>query len=169
MKAVEFKGQTKVFTKPSGMTDAECGSLAVNFNGEQSVSCWELDENDIKNILKHKRVWLGVLGGGHPPVFLTTDEPVQVSIEKAKVEKLFKSKDSIYSYMQGMLEDKTGYSANEITVRSIFYDDLEVDSLDMVEIIMEIEKEYNIAIPDDKASKIKTVGNAVDYLVEILN
>ncbi len=78
MKAIEFEGQNHVFDKPENMTDEECGSLAVNFNREQSVSCWELDEEDIKNILKHKRIWLGVLGSGHPPVFLTTEEPEQV-------------------------------------------------------------------------------------------
>ena len=61
------------------MTDEECGSLHVNFNGSESVSCWELDENDIKDILENKRIWLGVLGKGHPPVYLTTTEPHQIT------------------------------------------------------------------------------------------
>ena len=45
-----------------------------------------------------------------------------------------------------------------------FTNDLGADSLDTVELIMEFEKEFNIAIPDDQAEKISTVGQAVDYI-----
>ena len=61
MKPVEFKGQNKVYLKPENMTDEECSSLPVNQTGDTIVSCWELDENDIKDILKNKKIWLGVL------------------------------------------------------------------------------------------------------------
>ena len=47
-----------------------------------------------------------------------------------------------------------------------FTNDLGADSLDTVELIMEFEKEFNIAIPDDQAEKISTVGQAVDYIAE---
>ncbi len=47
-----------------------------------------------------------------------------------------------------------------------FTNDLGADSLDTVELIMEFEKEFNIAIPDDQAEKISTVGQAVDYITE---
>ena len=79
MKAVDFKGSNKVFNKPMNMTDEECSPLPVNFDGEKSVSCWELDEHDIKDIVKNKKIWLGVLSNGHPPVFLMALEPHQVS------------------------------------------------------------------------------------------
>lgn len=79
MKPIEFEGQNKVFLKPQNMTDEECSSLPVNQNEEQSVSCWELDENDIKDIIKNKKIWLGICGKGHPPVFLLTQEPYQVT------------------------------------------------------------------------------------------
>lgn len=79
MKPVNFKGSNIVFGKPKNMTNEECESLHVNFDGEQSVSCWELDENDIKDIVENKRIWLRVLGPGHPPVFLMASEPYQVS------------------------------------------------------------------------------------------
>ena len=60
--------------------------------------------------------------------------------------------------------DKLGVDENEITNESSFTNDLGADSLDTVELIMEFEKEFNIAIPDDQAEKIATVGQAVDYI-----
>ncbi|HRB85715.1 MAG TPA: acyl carrier protein [Bacteroidia bacterium] len=52
----------------------------------------------------------------------------------------------------------------EVTNEASFTNDLGADSLDTVELIMEFEKEFNIAIPDDQAEKISTVGQAVDYI-----
>ena len=53
---------------------------------------------------------------------------------------------------------------DEIANDASFVDDLGADSLDTVELIMEFEKEFNIAIPDDQAEKIATVGQAIDYI-----
>ena len=60
--------------------------------------------------------------------------------------------------------DKLGVEANEITPEASFTNDLGADSLDTVELIMEFEKEFNIAIPDDQAEKIGTVGDAIAYI-----
>ena len=53
---------------------------------------------------------------------------------------------------------------NEITMDTTFIDDLGADSLDVFQIIMGLEEEFDIEIPDEKAEKIKTVGEAIDYI-----
>ncbi|MFA8301254.1 MAG: acyl carrier protein [Hyphomicrobiales bacterium] len=60
--------------------------------------------------------------------------------------------------------DKLGIDQSEITREASFTNDLGADSLDTVELIMEFEKEFNIAIPDAEAEKISTVGDAVAYI-----
>lgn len=63
-----------------------------------------------------------------------------------------------------IIVDKLGVEESEVTLESNFTNDLGADSLDTVELIMEFEKEFNIAIPDDQAEKIATVGDAVKYI-----
>lgn len=63
-----------------------------------------------------------------------------------------------------IIVDKLGVDEGEVTPEASFTNDLGADSLDTVELIMEFEKEFNIAIPDDQAEKIATVGNAIDYI-----
>ena len=63
-----------------------------------------------------------------------------------------------------IIVDKLGVDQGEVTPEASFTNDLGADSLDTVELIMEFEKEFNIAIPDDQAEKIQTVGQAVDYV-----
>lgn len=63
-----------------------------------------------------------------------------------------------------IIVDKLGVDESEVTLEASFTNDLGADSLDTVELIMEFEKEFNIAIPDDQAEKISTVGQAVDYI-----
>ena len=63
-----------------------------------------------------------------------------------------------------IIVDKLGVDESEVSLESSFTNDLGADSLDTVELIMEFEKEFNIAIPDDQAEKIATVGDAVKYL-----
>ena len=70
----------------------------------------------------------------------------------------------IATRVKAIIVDKLGVDENEITNESSFTNDLGADSLDTVELIMEFEKEFNIAIPDDQAEKIATVGQAVDYI-----
>lgn len=63
-----------------------------------------------------------------------------------------------------IIMDKLGVEEAEITNEANFTNDLGADSLDTVELIMEFEKEFNIAIPDDQAEKISTVGQAISYI-----
>ncbi|HMQ46249.1 MAG TPA: acyl carrier protein [Saprospiraceae bacterium] len=65
-----------------------------------------------------------------------------------------------------IIVDKLGVDESEVTPRASFTNDLGADSLDTVELIMEFEKEFGIAIPDDQAENIQTVGQAVAYLKE---
>ena len=63
-----------------------------------------------------------------------------------------------------IIVDKLGVDEKEVTPTASFTNDLGADSLDTVELIMEFEKEFNIAIPDDQAEKISTVGDAISYI-----
>ena len=65
-----------------------------------------------------------------------------------------------------IIVDKLGVDEAEVTVEASFTNDLGADSLDTVELIMEFEKEFDIAIPDDQAEKIGTVGDAISYIEE---
>ena len=70
----------------------------------------------------------------------------------------------IASRVKKIIVDKLGVDEAEVTNEASFTNDLGADSLDTVELIMEFEKEFNIAIPDDQAEKIATVGDAVSYI-----
>ena len=66
--------------------------------------------------------------------------------------------------VKSIIIDKLGVEESEVTPEASFTNDLGADSLDTVELIMEFEKEFNIAIPDEQAEKIGTVGDAITYI-----
>ena len=66
--------------------------------------------------------------------------------------------------VQRIIEEKLGVDASEVKPEATFTNDLGADSLDTVELIMELEKEFNITIPDDQEEKIVTVGDAISYV-----
>ena len=72
----------------------------------------------------------------------------------------------IATRVKKIIVDKLGVDEAEVTPEASFTNDLGADSLDTVELIMEFEKEFNIAIPDDQAEKINTVGEAIKYIRE---
>jgi len=65
-----------------------------------------------------------------------------------------------------IVAQKLGVGKEEVSPDSNFIDDLGADSLDTVELIMELEKEFDISIPDEDAEQIATVGKAIDYIAE---
>ncbi len=72
----------------------------------------------------------------------------------------------IASRVKAIIIDKLGVDESEVAAEASFTNDLGADSLDTVELIMEFEKEFNIAIPDDQAEKIGTVQEAISYIEE---
>ena len=70
----------------------------------------------------------------------------------------------IANKVKSIIVDKLGVDEKEVTPTASFTNDLGADSLDTVELIMEFEKEFNIAIPDEQAEKIATVGDAISYI-----
>ena len=71
--------------------------------------------------------------------------------------------------VKSIIVDKLGVDENEVTPEASFTNDLGAHSLDTVELIMEFEKEFNIAIPDDQAERIGTVGEAISYIEDNTN
>ena len=68
--------------------------------------------------------------------------------------------------VKAIIVDKLGVEESEVTNDASFTNDLGADSLDTVELIMEFEKEFDLAIPDDQAEKISTVGEAIEHIEE---
>ncbi|NLB26480.1 MAG: acyl carrier protein [Bacteroidales bacterium] len=70
--------------------------------------------------------------------------------------------------VKAIIVDKLGVDESEVTDEASFTNDLGADSLDTVELIMEFEKEFDLAIPDDQAEKISTVGEAIAHIEEAI-
>ncbi|MFQ6729968.1 MAG: acyl carrier protein [Alphaproteobacteria bacterium] len=71
-----------------------------------------------------------------------------------------------FEQVRKIVADKLGVSEDKVTETSAFVNDLGADSLDIVEFVMEVEKEFDITIPDEAAGKLLTVGDAVKYIEE---
>ena len=69
-----------------------------------------------------------------------------------------------FERVNNVIVDQLSVDADEVTLEASFVDDLGADSLDVVELIMGLETEFDIEIPDEDAEKISTVGDAVEYI-----
>lgn len=67
-----------------------------------------------------------------------------------------------------IVSEQMGVDKGEITRDTSFINDLNADSLDTVELVMEFEDEFDMSIPDEEAEKIQTVGAAIDYIVQVV-
>jgi acyl carrier protein len=76
---------------------------------------------------------------------------------------------SVIERVKDIVADNLGVDREKITPETSFVNDLGADSLDTVELVMELEEEFDINIPDDAAEKIQTVGQAVKYIEDGMN
>jgi acyl carrier protein len=74
-------------------------------------------------------------------------------------------RDELLNKIKNIVADKLSISENQITEEASFIDDLGADSLDTVELVMALEDEFDLDIPDEEAEKLNTVGKAIDYVV----
>jgi acyl carrier protein len=72
--------------------------------------------------------------------------------------------DEIFEQVKAIIVEKLGVDESKVTMEARFREDLEADSLDLVELIMEFEEKFGGEISDEEAQKITTVGEAVNYL-----
>jgi acyl carrier protein len=74
-------------------------------------------------------------------------------------------RDKVVEDIRQILVEQLGVEPDEVREEASFQEDLNADSLDLVELIMEMEDRFKLKIPDEDAEKISTVGDAVDYVV----
>ena len=74
------------------------------------------------------------------------------------------SSEEVLEKVKGIIVEQLGVSDTAVTMEASFIDDLGADSLDIVELIMALEEEFDMEIPDADAEKVVTVGDVVDYI-----
>jgi len=74
--------------------------------------------------------------------------------------------NNLEARLRKIISDQLGVDEDQVVATASFTDDLNADSLDLVELIMSIEEEFGVEIPDEQAEKIATVGDAMSYLQE---
>ncbi len=79
------------------------------------------------------------------------------------------SKEEILTQLRPIIAEQLGVDESEVKLEASFTDDLNADSLDLVEMIMSLEEKFHVQISDEDAEKITTVGEAVDFIDEHTN
>ena len=74
------------------------------------------------------------------------------------------SSEEVFDKVKEIIVEQLGVAENAVTEEASFIDDLGADSLDIVELIMALEEEFDMEIPDSDAEKVVTVGDVVDYI-----
>lgn len=130
-----------------------CNECGHNWGHDNTVECPECGSDDIDNdgtdYLQYECNTCGHIWGDDE-----SDDDDQ------------DNNDPIFQKLCSIVIDKLGVDKNEVTLWARFVEDFGADSLDLVELVMEIEKEFGISIPDDIAENLKTVGETVDYIMK---
>ncbi len=74
-------------------------------------------------------------------------------------------REEVFEKVRGVIVEQLGISTEDVKETATFVEDLAADSLDIVELVMQIEEEFEMQIPDSDAEKIVTVGDVVDYIL----
>ena len=119
--------------------------------GAEAIA-WALD------ILRAGRADIVVAGGTEAVIHPL---PVTASTEEGKP---MTTRDEITSGLAEILEEVAGVNPDDVAEGKSFTDDLDVDSLSMVEVVVAAEEKFGVKIPDDEVQNLKTVGDAVSYI-----
>ena len=92
------------------------------------------------------------------------DDRSFANLRGGELEKM--SSEEVLEKVKGIIVEQLGVAENAVTMEASFIDDLGADSLDIVELVMALEEEFDIEIPDSDAEKVVTVGDVVDYIKE---
>ena len=108
-------------------------------------------------------------------MYLTNNKTYNINVtEKIKIkhteenlrggELIKMSSEEVFEKVKGIIVEQLGVTEDTVTMEASFIDDLGADSLDIVELVMALEEEFDIEIPDSDAEKVVTVGDVVDYI-----
>ena len=79
------------------------------------------------------------------------------------------TENEVFAKIQKLIEEHFSVSADKVTKETVFTEDLNADSIDLVEFVLELEDQFGSEIPDEDAEKLKTVGDAVSYIMNRQN
>jgi acyl carrier protein len=75
------------------------------------------------------------------------------------------TREEVFEHVKGILVETLSVDEDKVTMDARFQEDLETDSLDLVELVMTMEEKFGIKITDEEAAEIKTVGDAIDFVM----
>ena len=76
------------------------------------------------------------------------------------------TKDEVLAGLAELINDETGIATDSVELGKSFTDDLDIDSISMMTIVVNAEEKFDVKIPDEEVKNLKTVGNAVDFIVK---